>query len=60
VNRPQPVVAVHRDLLLDEYRDVVADLGGQRVELGYTHLTLNPLHPDVRSAGEPKQAGETR
>jgi len=60
VNRPQPVVVVHRDLLLDEYRDVVADLGGQRVELGYTHLTFNPLHPGGLSAGEPNPAGDSR
>jgi len=60
VNRPQPVGVVHRDLLLDEYRDGVADLGGQLLDLGYTHLTLNSLHPDVRSAGAPHPVGETR
>jgi len=60
VSRPQHVVRVHADLLLGEYRDVVAHLGGQLLDLGHTHLTLNPLHPDVLSAGEPNSAGETR
>jgi len=60
VSRPQPEITVHPGLLLDEYRDVVAHLGRELLDLGYTHLTLNPLQPDVLSAGEPKQAGETR
>ena len=51
---------MHPGLLPGQYRDVVAHLGGQLLDLGHTHLTLNPLHPDVLSAGEPKQAGETR
>jgi len=59
VNRPQPEITVHPGLLLDEYREVVAHLGGL-LDLGCTHLTLNPLHPGVLSAGEQKQAGDSR
>jgi len=58
VSRPQPEITVHPGLLLDEYREVVAHLGGQLLDLGCTHLTLNPLHPGVLSAGE--QAGDSR
>ncbi len=60
MNRPQPVGAVHRGLLLDEYRDGVADLGGQLLDLGQAHPTLIPAHLGGLSAGAPKQAGETR
>jgi len=59
VSRPQPEITVHPGLLPGEYRDVVAHLGGQLIDLGYAHLTLNPLHPGP-PVGEPKQAGETR
>jgi len=60
VSRPQPKITVHPGLLPGQYRDVVAHRGGQLLDLGYARLTLNLLHPDVLSAGEPKQAGETR
>jgi len=60
VSRPQREITVHPGLLLDEYREVVAHLGGQLLDLGHTHRTLNPLHTNGLSAGEPKQAGETR
>jgi len=60
VRSPQPQITVHPGLLPGQYRDVVAHLGGQLINLGYTHRTLNPLHPNGLSAGEPKQAGETR
>jgi len=60
VNRPQPEITAHPGLLLDEYRDVVAHLGEELLDLGCTHLTLNPLHPGVLSAGEQKQAGDPR
>jgi len=59
VRSPQHVVTVHPGLLPGQYRDVVAHLGGQLIDLGYTHRTLNPLHPGP-PVGEPKQAGETR
>ncbi len=60
MNCPQPVGAVHRDLLLDEYRDGVADLGGQLLDLGQAHPTLTPAHPGALSAGAHHPTGETR
>jgi len=59
VSRPQPVVAVSVDPKTD-YAFLIRALGGQVIDLGHTHLTLNPLHPDGLSAGEQKQAGDTR
>ncbi len=60
MNRPQPAVTVHPGLLPDEYREVVAHLGGQVFDLVHIHRTLNPLHPGGLSAGEQKQAGDSR
>ncbi len=60
MNRPQHEITVHPGLLAGPYRDVVAHLGGELLDLGCTHLTLNPLHPGVLSAGEQKQAGDPR
>ncbi len=59
MNRPQPVGAVFVDPKTD-HAFVIRALGGQPMELGQAHPTLTPVHPDVRSAGEPKQAGQTR
>ena len=58
MNRPQPEITVHPGLLLDEYRDGVADLGGQPMELGQAHPT--PAHLGGLSAGAPHPTGETR
>jgi len=58
VSRPQPVVTVHPGLLAGPYRDVVAHLGGQLLDLG--HTGLNPFHPGGLSAGEPNPVGDSR
>jgi len=60
VSRPQPEITVHPGLLPDEYQEMVAHLGGQVIDLGYTHLTFNPLHPGGLSAGEPNPVGDSR
>jgi len=60
VSRPQPEVTVHPGLLAGPYRDVVEHLGEELLDLGYSGLTLNPFHPGGLSAGEQKQAGDSR
>jgi len=62
VSRPQPVVTVHPGLLAGPYRDVVAHLGGQLLDLGHTGLALNPFHPGGHElvADGPTSAGDSR
>jgi len=59
VNRPQPEITMSVDPKTD-YASLIRALGGQVIDLGHTHRTLNPLHPGGLSAGEPKQAGDSR
>jgi hypothetical protein len=62
VNRPQPEITVHPGLLLDEYREVVAHLGEELIDLGHSGLTLNPFHPDGHElvTDDPTSAGDSR
>jgi len=62
VNRPQPEITVHPGLLAGPYRDVVAHLGGQLIDLGHSGLTLNPFHPDGHElvTDDPTSAGDSR
>ena len=59
MSHPQPEVTVSVDPKTD-YAFLVRALGGQLLDLGYTHLTLDPLHPGGLSAGEPNPAGDSR
>jgi len=56
------VVTVHPGLLLDEYREVVAHLGGQLLDLGHSGLTLNPFHFGGHElvTDDPTSAGDSR
>ncbi len=60
MSRPQPVVTVHPGLLAGPYRDVVAHLGGQLLDLG--HTGLNPFHPGGHElvTDDPTSAGDSR
>ena len=58
VSRAQPVVAVSVDPKTD-YAFLIRALGGQVIDLGYTHRTLNPFHPGS-PVGEPNSAGDSR
>jgi len=62
VSRPQPEITVHPGLLLDEYREVEADLGGQLLDLGHSGLTLIPFHPGGHAlvTDDPTSAGDSR
>ncbi len=58
MSRPQPVVAVSVDPKTD-YAFLIRALGGQVIDLGHTHRTLDPLDPG-EPAGEPNSEGEPR
>ncbi len=60
MSRPQHEITMHPGLHPGEYRDVVAHLGRELLDLGYTHRTPDLLHPGGLSAGAQKQAGDSR
>ncbi len=62
MSRPQPEITVHPGLLPGQYRDVVAHLGEELLDLGHSGLTLNPFHPGGHElvTDDPTSAGETR
>ncbi len=62
MSRPQHEITVHPGLLPGQYRDVVAHLGRELLDLGCTHRTLNPFHPGGHKlvADDPTSAGDTR
>jgi len=62
VSRPQPEITVHPGLLPGQYREVVAHLGGQLLDLGHTGLPLNPFHPSGHAlvTDDPTSAGDSR
>jgi len=62
VSRPQPEITVHPGLLAGPYRDAVAHLGEELLDLGHTGLTLNPFHPGGHElvADDPTSAGDSR
>jgi len=53
---------VHPGLLPGQYRDVVAHLGGQLLDLGHSGLSLNPFHPGGHElvTDGPNSAGDSR
>jgi type IV secretory pathway VirB4 component len=60
VNRPQHETTVSVDPKTD-YASLIRALGGQVVDLDHhPDDTLNPFHPNGLSAGEQKQAGDSR
>ncbi len=60
MSRPQPEITVSVDPKTD-HASLIRALGGQVIDLDNHHDdTLNPLHPNGLSAGEPNPAGETR
>jgi len=62
VSRPQPEITAHLGLLAGPYRDVVAHLGGELIDLGHSGLTLNPFHPAGHElvTDDPTSAGDSR
>ncbi len=62
MNHPQPELTVHPGLLAGPYRDVVAHLGGQLLDLGHSGLALNPFHPGGHElvTDDPTSAGDSR
>ena len=62
MSRPQPEITVHPGPLASPYRDVVAHLGGQLLDLGHSGLTLNPFHPGGHElvTDDPTSAGDSR
>ncbi len=62
MSRPQHEITVHPGLLAGPYRDVVEHLGEELLDLGYTHHTLNTLHPGGHElvTDDPTSAGDSR
>ncbi len=62
MSRPQPETTVHPGLLADPYRDVVAHLGEELLDLGHSGLPLNPFHPAGHElvTDDPNSAGDSR
>ncbi len=62
MNRPHPEITVHPGLLAGPYRDVVAHLGGQLLDLWHSGLPLIPFHPGGHELvpDDPTSAGDSR
>ncbi len=62
MSRPQHEITVHPNLLAGPYRDVVAHLGGQLLDLGHRGLPLNPFPPGGHElvTDDPTSAGDSR
>ncbi len=62
MSRAQPELTVHPGLLAGPYRDVVAHLGGQLLDLGHGGLPLNPFHSGGHElvTDDPTSAGDSR
>jgi len=62
VSRPQPETTVHPGLLARPYRDVVAHLGEELLDLGHSGLILIPFHFGGHElvTDDPTSAGDSR